>query len=154
MSRAFVKEIDDKPEEKPVRPVSEDPNFVTADGLKQIELALAKYEAAHTAAVAKENRNAIELTLREIRYWSSRKNSAVLVPEVENTDQVQFGSKVTVRRHDGRVQSFRIVGIDEAEPSAGAISYISPFAKAVMGKAVGDHVEISGEDSEVLAISI
>jgi transcription elongation GreA/GreB family factor len=154
MSRAFVKEVDDKPEEMLARPVSDHPNFVTAEGLRQIELALARYEAAHTAAVVKEDRTAIELTLREVRYWSSRKSSAVLVPGVEHSDQVQFGSKVTVRRHDGRVQSFRIVGVDEAEPSAGAISYVSPFAEAVMGKAVGDQVEISGEVSEVLAISV
>lgn len=60
---------------------------------------------------------------------------------------------MTVRRHNGRVQSFRICGLDEAEPSTGAVSYMSPFAQAVMGKAVGDCVEISGEDSEILAVS-
>jgi transcription elongation GreA/GreB family factor len=66
---------------------------------------------------------------------------------------VHFGSTVVVRRHDGRVQTFRIVGEDEAEPSAGTISYVSPFARAVIGASVGDHVEISGEDTEVLAMS-
>jgi hypothetical protein len=79
MSRAFTKEIDDKPEEVLARPVSDYPNYVTPDGLRQIELALARYEAAHIAAIVKENKTAIELTAREIRYWSSRKNTAVLV---------------------------------------------------------------------------
>jgi len=152
MSRAFIKEIDEKPEELLARPVSAQPNYVTPNGLKQIELALAKFEAAHTAAISKENKSAIELTAREILYWSSRKNSAVLVPTSSSPGQVQFGSTVTVRRHDGRVQTFRIVGEDEAEPSAGTISYVSPFAHAVLGKSVGDDVEISGEDAEVLAI--
>jgi transcription elongation GreA/GreB family factor len=153
MSRAFTKEIDDKPEEVLARPISAQPNYVTPNGLKQIELALAKYEAAHTAAISKENKTAIELTAREIRYWSSRKNTAVLVPTSSSPDQVQFGATVTVRRHDGRVQIFRIVGEDEAEPSSGTISYVSPFAQAVLGRSVGDYVEISGEDTEVLSIS-
>ena len=152
MSRAFTKEIDDRPEEIPARPVSTHPNFVTAAGLQQIELALARFDAAHTAAILKEDKTAIELTFRELRYWSRRKNSAILVGEVANTNQVQFGSNVTVRRHDGRVQSFRIVGMDEAEPSTGAVSYISPFAQSVIGKSVGDRVEISGEDSKIPAV--
>src|ERR1700722_9092836 len=152
MSRAFTKEIDDKPEEVVERPVSARPNYVTPNGLAQIERALAKYEAAHTAAILKENKTAIELPAREIRYWSARKSTAILAPPSSSSDQVQFGSTVSVRRHDGRVQTFRIVGEDEAEPSGNTISYVSPFAQAVMGKSVGDHVEITGEDSEVLAI--
>jgi transcription elongation GreA/GreB family factor len=153
MSRAFTKEIDDKPEEVVARPVSVHPNYVTLNGLSQIEQALEKYEAAHSAAVMKENKTAIELTARELIYWSARKNSAILVPELSNPYQVQFGTRVTVKRHDGRVQTFRIVGVDEAEPSSKTISYVSPFAQAVMGKSVGDHVEIAGEESEVLAIA-
>jgi transcription elongation GreA/GreB family factor len=152
MSRAFTKEIDDKPEEVVARPVSAHPNYVTSNGLSQIERALEKYEAAHSAAVMKENKTAIELTARELIYWSARKSTAILVPEISNPHQVQFGTTVTVRRHDGRVQTFRIVGEDEAEPAAKTISYISPFAQAVMGKSVGDQIEISGDESEILAI--
>jgi transcription elongation GreA/GreB family factor len=152
MSRAFTKEIDDKPEQVLARPVSTCPNFVTPNGLTQIERALARYEAAHTAAIHKDNKTAIELTAREIRYWSSRKNSAIVVADVSSAGQVKFGATVVVRRHDGRVQRFRVVGEDEAEPSTGTISYVSPFAQAVMDKGVGDHVEISGDDAEILAI--
>lgn len=46
----------------------------------------------------------------------------------------------------------RIVGEDEAAPSAGTISYVSPFAQAVMGKSVGDVVQIADPESEILAI--
>lgn len=152
MSRAFVKENDERPEEVPPRPISPRPNFVTAEGLKQIEQALARYEAAHTAAVAKANRTAIELTTREVTYWSNRKNTAIVVGEASSGGQVHFGACVTVRRHDGRVQTLRIVGEDEANPSAGTISYVSPFAQAVMGKSVGDFVQIAGAESEILAI--
>ena len=153
MSRAFIKEIDETPEEVLARPMSAHPNYVTANGLKQIELALAKYEATQTAAILKENKTAIELTAREIHYWSNRKSTAILVQENSSPELAQFGTSVTVKRHDGRVQTFRIVGEDEAEPSVGMVSYVSPFAQAVMGKSAGDHVEISGEDTEVLAIN-
>ncbi len=152
MSRAFVKENDERPEEVLTWPISAHPNYVTAEGLEQIELALARYEAAHTAAIHKENQTAIELTAREVSYWSNRKNTAIVVSEASGEGQVQFGACVTVRRHDGRVQKLRIVGEDEADPSAGTISYVSPFAQAVMGKSVGDQVQIAGAESEILAI--
>src|SRR5581483_5108289 len=102
MSRAFVKEIDDIPSDLPPREASRHTNFVTANGLQQIKSALAKYEAAHQAALAKDNKVAIELTAREVAYWASRKNSAVLVAEVTTSDRARFGATVTVRRHDGR----------------------------------------------------
>jgi transcription elongation GreA/GreB family factor len=60
---------------------------------------------------------------------------------------------VTISRGDGRVQTYRIVGEDEADPKAGTISYVSPVAKILMGKAVGDIVEASGQEIEVTAIS-
>jgi transcription elongation GreA/GreB family factor len=152
MSRAFVKEDDERPEEVLARPISARPNYVTAEGLKQIELAVARYEAAHTAAIHKDNRTAIEVTAREVSYWSNRKNTAIMVSEASGEGKVQFGTCVTVQRHDGRVQKLRIVGEDEADPSAGTISYVSPLAQAVMGKSVGDHVQIADAESEILAI--
>ncbi|MGG2476782.1 GreA/GreB family elongation factor, partial [Rhizobium sp. BR5] len=51
---------------------------------------------------------------------------------------VAFGSLVTFSRDDGRTQRFRIVGEDEADPAAGTMSYVSPVARALMGKAAGD----------------
>jgi transcription elongation GreA/GreB family factor len=60
---------------------------------------------------------------------------------------------VSFRRDDGRVQKYRIVGEDEADPKAGTISFVSPVARALMGKAVGDVVESSGQEFEILAIS-
>jgi len=50
-----------------------------------------------------------------------------------STDAVAFGSTVTFSRPDGRVQKYRIVGEDEADPKAGSISFVSPVAKSLMG---------------------
>jgi transcription elongation GreA/GreB family factor len=49
---------------------------------------------------------------------------------------------VIFSRDDGRVQKYRIVGEDEADPKAGSISFVSPVARSLMGKAVGDVVPV------------
>jgi transcription elongation GreA/GreB family factor len=59
---------------------------------------------------------------------------------------------VTVRRDDGRTQTFRIVGEDEAEPARGTISYVPPLARAVLGGKVGDTVEVPGGDATITEI--
>src|SRR6202045_2839423 len=59
----------------------------------------------------------------------------------------------TFRRDDGRVQKYHIVGEDEADPKSGSISFISPVARFLMGKAVGDVVGTSSQELEIIAIS-
>jgi transcription elongation GreA/GreB family factor len=50
---------------------------------------------------------------------------------------VQFGRTVDLERDDGRLQTFRIVGEDEADPASGSVSYVSPLAQALLGKQGG-----------------
>jgi Transcription elongation factor, GreA/GreB, C-term len=57
------------------------------------------------------------------------------------------------RRDDGRVQKYRIVGEDEADPKAGSISFASPVARLLMGKAVGDQVGAPGQNLQIISIS-
>ena len=117
MSRAFVKEVEDEINVLPDRPVSTHPNFVTAEGLAAIERTLSRFEAANKAAIAKNDRTAIAATQRELRYWNARRSTAKVVEPAADRSKVQFGATVTVRRDDGRAQTFRIVGEDEAEPA-------------------------------------
>src|SRR5471030_1542238 len=91
--------------------------------------------------------------LRDVRYFAARVRTAQVIPNPSSTDTVAFGSTVTFRRDDGRVQKYRIVGEDEADPKAGSISFVSPVARLLMGKAVGDVVEASGQEIEIIAIS-
>ena len=60
---------------------------------------------------------------------------------------------MTFRREDGRIEKYRIAGEDEADPKAGSISYVSPVARSLMGKAVGDVADTSGQELEIIAIS-
>jgi len=59
---------------------------------------------------------------------------------------------VTFEREDGRVQTFRIVGEDQADPATGTISYIAPIARALLGKAVGEVSAAPGGEIEITAI--
>jgi transcription elongation GreA/GreB family factor len=65
---------------------------------------------------------------------------------------VRFGGAVTVEREDGRRQTWRIVGEDEADPATGSVSYVSPLAQAVLGKTVGDLVMVAGGELEIVAV--
>jgi transcription elongation GreA/GreB family factor len=55
---------------------------------------------------------------------------------------VRFGSTVTYIDEDDRTHRVRIVGCDEADLQRGEISIVSPVARALMGKAAGDGVEV------------
>jgi transcription elongation GreA/GreB family factor len=88
-----------------------------------------------------------------MRYFAERVRSAQVVPVPTSTDVVSFGSTVTFRRPDGRVQKFHIVGEDEADPSAGSISYMSRVAGLLMGKGVGDVVRTGPQELEIVAIA-
>jgi len=152
MSRAFVKEVEPEIDDLPDRPVSTHPNLVTAEGLAAIERTLSRFEAANKAALAKNERAAIAATQRELRYWIARRSSAQVIEPTADKSKVHFGATVTVRRNDGRAQTFRIVGEDEAEPARGTISYVSPLARAVLGGALGDAVEVPGGNATITEI--
>ena len=153
MSRAFVKNLDDTVEELPDRPVSPHPNLVTAEGLARIEAEVARLQQEHAAAHAANERAALTRAARDLRYWTARRASAQLVPAPSDRDKVHFGATVTVVRDDGRRQTFRIVGEDEADPAHGTLSHVSPLACALFGRQVGDTVEVAKSKAEIVEIA-
>lgn len=160
MSVAFTKEESAETASEtllPDRPISPHPNLVTEAGLKALEIRLHEargaYEAAQHIEDVNERRRQAAVPLRDVRYFAERVRTARLVPHSTSTDAVAFGSTVTFSRPDGRVQTYRIVGEDEADPKAGSISFVSPVAKSLMGKAVGDVVGLGAQELEILEIS-
>ena len=154
MSRAFVKEQDgDSGEDLPERVVSPHRNLVTPDGLVMLESRLRQTDAELAAARAVDDRAAISRIERDRRYWSRRRASAECVnwptPPIE---QVRFGCLVTLEDAEGRHHAFRIVGEDEADPSAGRVSWVSPLAEALLGARVGDTLDFKGGLAEVVSI--
>lgn len=154
MSRAFVKEPDGLAafDELPERLVSPHPNLVTSKGLAEIEDEVARLSRAYADAQASGDRAALNVVARDLRYWTARRASAELVPAPADAQEVRFGSRVTFVRDDGRRQTYRIVGEDEADPAKGTLSYVSPIARALLGKSVGDTVRAGAGEIEILAI--
>jgi transcription elongation GreA/GreB family factor len=139
------------------RPISPHPNLVTEAGFKALEFRLHQareaYETAQKIEDVNERRRQAAIPLRDMRYFAARVRTAQVITNPTSTDAVVFGSTVTFGRGDGRVQKYRIVGEDEADPKAGSISFVSPVARLLMGKAVGDEVGVSGQKLEIIEIS-
>jgi transcription elongation factor GreB len=147
MSRAFVKENDlehagiDIPE----RPLSEDPNYVTPNGLKLLHTQIDALEIERENLKQKKDdpiiRQKIAMIERDMRYYAARIESAILTnPLEEDHAIVLFGAKVTVEDEEGKLATYEIVGEDEADIHQGKVSYLSPLAKALMGAKLNDEV--------------
>ena len=139
MSRGFVKEGDQ--EEVPmILPraflPSGTPNYVTPEGLKRLQDEMESLKKEWTDAGSNYvTKNYLDAKMRLL---SERINSAVLIDNTKaNPDVVSFGMYV---KYNDKV--IRIVGVDEADASKGLISFISPIAKALIGKKKGDKFEI------------
>jgi len=158
VSVAFTREEDYEAQAAnlPDRPISHHANLVTREGLKAIEEALAGARASYTDAQVvggvSADRTAMARATRDLRYWSARRATAQLVEPDLVPGQVQFGRTVHIEREDGRRQAFRIVGEDEADPSSGKISYVSPLAQILLGKEEGDVVQAAGSEVEILRV--
>lgn len=159
MSVAFTKEESAETASEtllPDRPISPHPNLVTETGLAALQRQLAEareaYEAAQHIEDVNERRRQAASPLRDVRYFSERLRTAQLMPRPTSTDVVAFGSTVTFTRSDGRIQTYRIVGEDEADPKLGSISFVSPVAKSLIGKAVGDVAGSGSQELEITAI--
>jgi transcription elongation GreA/GreB family factor len=143
--------------ELPDRLISPYPNLVTESGLEALANALAESHAVYNTAQqiedAGERRRALAVASRETRYFADRLRTAQIVPPPAEFGAVAFGHKVSFKREDGRRQTFRIVGEEEADPRNGSISYVSPVARALIGKAAGDVVSVGDREIEVLSIA-
>jgi transcription elongation GreA/GreB family factor len=155
MSRAFDKEQDgdDGGEQLPDRPISPHANFVTARGLGLIDEEIERLRAQLAEAQRTQDRAALAHASRDLRYWTQRRVSAQLVEPPKEVDKVAFATSVTIRREDGREQTFTIVGEDEADPARGLIAYVAPMARALLGKQVGEFAEAPGGEVGIVTIA-
>ncbi|RUW62357.1 transcription elongation factor GreA [Mesorhizobium sp. M7A.F.Ca.US.008.03.1.1] len=155
MSRAFTREEDSENAIAGVgeRPVSQHRNLVTERGLAQIEENLADLRDLLAKAERKADRERIAVVSRDLRYWTARRESAELSVPEPGSDLVRFGMGVTIEGDDGRKVHWKIVGEDEADPTKGSISHVSPMAVALFGKKVGDLASVNGKEWEIVKLS-
>jgi transcription elongation GreA/GreB family factor len=148
MSKAFTSETAPSAP-PPERMIEDGPNPVTPEGYAAIQAQVTRLEGA-----MKSEANVLlrETLARDLRYWTARQANAEIVNPSSN-GKVAFGSTVTISRN-GRDQSFRIVGVDEADASKGLISFRAPLAAAVLGAKVGEIIEATGALGEIEIKSI
>lgn len=150
MSVAFRRESDEEHKEPKFElPLPAGPNLVTAHGLALTEAKVAELEAAVAAASEDEAR---EVLKRELRYWNTRRTTAVIAPAPEE-GVAGIGSRVRIRLA-GKERVIDIVGHDEADPAADRIAFSAPLAHALLGGWVGERVDFGGkaEAIEILAV--
>jgi len=154
MSRAFTREEDSENAIAGIgeRPVSPHRNLVTAGGLAMIDAELARLRGELAGGEAGSDREKIALASRDLRYWQARRENAELVVPEPDGDVVRFGMTVELESGEGKTVSWTIVGEDEADPSKGTISHVSPMAQALFGKAVGDAVTVNGKAWEIVGL--
>lgn len=155
MSRAFVNEDaaanraeDVAPLKSPLPPGTR--NYMTPEGaarqaaeLRELQLERRPALAAKAAAEPTPGpaRRALGECDRRIVYLSRMQTLLEIVdPAAQRSDRVRFGAIVTVRQSPEGERKVRIVGVDEAEPGSGNVSWMSPIAKALMGARIGDTV--------------
>lgn len=163
MNKAFTKENedDDEPDDTPKLPQGVK-NYITPAGYRRLKdefdqlWKVERPELVKTITWAASNGDRSEngdyiygkRRLREIdrrlRFLSKRIDTAEVVDPAQrgNCDQVFFGATVTVCNAQGEEHTYSIVGMDEAEPSRGRISWISPLAKALLKAREGDVVKL------------
>jgi len=161
MSRGFVREGDQ--EELPMVPQRAYlprgvANFVTREGMEQLlkekDELISERENLETTN-ENEKRIAKNLINAKLQLLNDRiADARVVETSGQASDEVTFGATVTVRSSlADNVQTFRIVGVDEADISSGKISFISPLARSLMNKKAGDSVQLK-RDKEVIVFEI
>jgi len=90
---------------------------------------------------AKERQGQIEASLADIESVLSR--AQVIDPKTLSGDKVVFGATVHLLDEDDKPVKYQIVGPTEADAKIGRISYSSPLGRALIGRKVGDEVEVT-----------
>ncbi len=140
---------------------TEQPIYVTRDGLRKLEDELEYLRTVKRAQVAQRLHDAMgEGDIDENAEYDDAKNeqsfvegriltletmirNAVIIQEGKHRDQVVLGSTVTIVEEGGEPETYHLVGSAEADPRKGRISNQSPLGRALLGKRVGDTVTVS-----------
>lgn len=95
---------------------------------------------------AKEEQQRLEGRIAELENII---RNAIIIKKSTKGDRIKIGSVVHLKR-DGKIYKYIIVGIDEADPSAGKISNESPLGRALLNKKIGESVEVSAPSGKII----
>jgi transcription elongation factor GreB len=165
MSRGFVKE-DDQEEVPRVPQRAYLPegvtNFVTPFGMNQLlaeKQMLIEEKNNLNNASDNENRIASNYINAKLQLLESRIADAKIVNlNKQSQNEIRFGARISLKTEASeKIKTFQIVGVDEADISKGKVSFISPIAKVLISKKIGNKIILrqAGEDIvfEIIDIS-
>jgi transcription elongation factor GreB len=158
MSRGFVKEDDQ--EEVPIVPQRAYlpvgvTNFVTPYGINQL-LAEKQMLVNEKTNLNNANENEKRIDLNYINAKLQLLNNRIFEAKIVNLNvqpqnEIRFGATITLRIEVSRnIQTFQIVGVDEANISKGKVSFISPIAKVLINKKIGDKVILKQAKKDIV----
>jgi transcription elongation factor GreB len=167
VSKAFTRESDDEsgaediPSFRPQLPPGTR-NYITREGADHLKQRLsdllemkqvfaARSNEAGTGAESDQRK--IESAIRRLQQILD----SVVVAEIPvDQDKVAFGAVVMIRHGNGEEAAYHIVGVEEADPERGSISWISPLARALLSRRAGDKVQFrspeGGEELTILSV--
>src|SRR5580765_7217224 len=162
MSKAFTRESDEAraqeiPSYRPQLP-SGARNYITlggADRLKQrlnelLERKRALAIVSNDAGTASQDQQSLESDIRKLQQIL---DSVVIAKIPADQEKVAFGATVVIRHGNGHEEAYQIVGVEEADPERGCISWISPLARVLLSRKTGEELKFqSPAGSEELTI--
>jgi transcription elongation factor GreA len=138
-----------------------DVSYLTPEGLEKIQKELAQLKGPERDSISQRLRSAIQMgdlsenadyikakedqgflegRIKELEY--TLKNVTIIDKANIDTSKVNIGSTITVQEDDFETETWFLVGPKEANPRGGKISYESPIGKALIGRSVGDNVNV------------
>jgi transcription elongation factor GreB len=147
------------------------PRYITPEGFQRlqeeaerlwhVERPRVTHEVSEAAALGDRSENAEYIygkkRLREIdsrlRFLSKRMDDLTVVRTTpDQQGRVFFGAFVDLEEEEGTRRSIRLVGPDESEPGEGRISIESPLGRALLGRNLGDEVEVRRPRGDLRAV--
>jgi transcription elongation factor GreB len=157
MSKAFTRESDDDLPEAPLAPSAlatlppGAKNYLTERGARRLREELSRLVQVDRPQLSADPSRARELRVIDARITELEDHlfsAEIVATPDEPPDRVTFGATVTVRERDDALKRYTIVGLAESDAASGAISWISPMAKALMRARRGDRVTVQSPAGE------
>lgn len=162
MSKAFTRESDEAraeeiPSYRPQLP-SGARNYITLEGADRLKRRLNKLLekkralaiVSNDAGTASQGQQSLESDIRKLQQIL---DSVVVAKIPVDQQKVAFGATVMIRHGNGQEEAYQIVGVEEADPERGCISWISPLARVLLSRKTGEKLKFqSPAGSEELTI--
>lgn len=161
MSKAFTRDENEGPDIPEIVPTASvltpgARNYITPQGAQKlrdelqtlVEVTRPMLVEARDDPDAKRQLARLDQRIRQLE--DSLQSAEIVEPAAGPADVVRFGSWVTVRESSGEETTYRIVGVNETDPDNNWVSWMSPIAKALSNRKLGERIRFkfpSGEDT-------